>query len=242
MKNRNLTSLLLAVVMLATLLAGCNRQEEPVSNYSPSPDIGQTPEPEHPIAPDWERLATDFAERAAREGADIYLVLTNNLSLTETEIDMAMDLAEIQGMGRIPRADIAVSLLQSKALYHYACSVGFEPTDEEVRETLRHYEGYFEISDTMDDFYAFTESIGLAPNEYWELHYGSAKLAAANRKLQEYFIENSDSVEGWDCLFELTAEEHDLFWKEYFEWIEEITAQVLEGEEIDLAEIEESLR
>jgi flagellar basal body-associated protein FliL len=193
----------------------------------------------YPISADWDRLKVSFAERAAGKGADNYLVLSENISLTEAEFDNFVDFTEILGWG-MTRATSFVDFLQMKALYHYCVTIGLEPTDEAVKEVLEQHKQAvrYTLNADLEGFLAFVEWTGLTENEYWKLHYDIAKLGAVHSKLEEYV---RDNILVKDENFD-EREEHQLFWEEFQQWMEDITAQVLADEGIDLAEIEESLR
>jgi hypothetical protein len=212
----------------------------------------------HKISPDWDRIKANFTERNDEREADNYLVLSENISLTEAELDRFIDFTEILGWG-MTRATSAIDLIQMKALHYYANTIGLEPTDEEVRKVLGQYRNHVlafsDADENAEDFFAFVEWTGLSVNEFWELYYDIAKLGAVHSKLEEYvrdtiFVKD-ERFDGWEEHHYpwhningtgLSLEEHDRFFDEWLEWLEEIYAQVLADEGIDLAEIEERLR
>jgi hypothetical protein len=167
------------------------------------------------------------AERSKTESED-YLVLSENLYITQVEVDARMERVDMFGIEQT-KAGIVNGLLKSKALYYYACSIGLEPTDEEVREYIEWNRDIILSSSNRDDILAYIAGTGMTEDEYWDSQYDRMKLEQSHLKLENYFYENYYDGMG-------TKETH------FLEWIEEIYAQVLADEGLDLEVIEESLR
>ena len=176
--------------------------------------------------PDWDKLKANFVERNVEGGEDTYIFKGENITLTDKEVDILIDLYAMQGW-KATRAEMVTALLQNKALYHYAVSIDLEPTDEDVRNALENHESsilYFPNSDA-DAFYAFLEDIGLSPKAFWDLHYDIVKYQAATTKLQDDFIDDftDDYIE-------------------FLQWIDGLCEQVFEAEGVDIKAIERDIR
>jgi hypothetical protein len=191
------------------------------------------------------RLGREDAEHFRRntgKNAEKYLAHSENLYVTQDEVDILMKRGEMFDM-RTDEAVIVKNILRRKALYYYATSIGIGPTDEEVRAYIEWNRNIISTSSNRDDILAYIEGTGMTEDKYWDSQHDQLRREKALLKLEEYFQDTYYDGE------EITRNEvgmalghHPEFSEAFLEWADEIYAQVLEDEGIDLVVIEDRLR